>query len=103
MSKLFGKTDFKRMRYPFYVILMALTMFYQGKNSFRSIALILRTAMNVQVSHTIISNWCTRFDPMFLFFYNFVRPHSALNNLTPAQCAGLQLSKKRKRELLLVA
>ena len=103
MSKLFGKTDFERMRYPFYVILMALTMFYQGKNSFRNIALILRTAMNVQVSHTIISNWCTRFDPMFLFFYNFVRPHSALNNLTPAQCAGLQLSKKRKRELLLVA
>ena len=25
------------------------------------------------------------------------------NNITPAQCAGLQLSKKRKRELLLVA
>ena len=40
---------------------------------------------------------------MFIFFYNFVRPHSALNNLTPAQCAGLNLSKKRKRELLLVA
>ena len=40
---------------------------------------------------------------MFIFFYNFVRPHSALNHLTPAQCAGLNLSKKRKRELLLVA
>lgn len=243
MSKLFGKTDFKRMRYPVHVILMALTMFYLGKNSFRNIALILRTIMNVQVSHTTISNWCTRFAPMFqnialqliptlnfnsdewhadetvvkiqgekyylwlildsetrfvlgfhldrhrdspqaftileavkplgtpqaivsdryfayqmpvktlygvghirvesfrddltnnliecfnkqfkawyktkqgfssftsannlismfIFFYNFVRPHSALNNLTPAQCAGLKLSKKRKRELLLVA
>ena len=32
---------------------------------------------------------------MFLFFYNFVRPHSALNDLN--------LSRKRKRELLLVA
>ena len=40
---------------------------------------------------------------MFIFFYNFVRPHSALNNLTPAQCAGLRLSKKRKQEFLLVA
>ena len=243
MSKLFGKTDFKRMRYPVHVILTALSMFYLGKNSFRNIALILRTVMNVQVSHTTISNWCTRFAPMFqnialqlipalnfnsdewhadetvvkiqgekyylwlildsetrfvlgfhldrhrdspqaftileavkplgspgaivsdryaayrvpvktlhrvkhirvesfrdditnnliecfnkqfkawyktkqgfssfacannlismfIFFYNFVRPHSALNNLTPAQCAGLVLSKSRKRELFLIA
>ena len=243
MSKLFGKTDFKRMRYPVHVILMALSMFYLGKNSFRNIALILRTVMNVRVSHTTISNWCTNFAPMFqnmaiqlipalnfnsdewhadetvvkilgekyylwlildsetrfvlgfhldrhrdspqaftileavkplgspgaivsdryfayrmpvktlhgvqhirvesfhdditnnliecfnkqfkawyktkqgfssfasannlismfIFFYNFVRPHSALNGLTPAQCAGLHLSKKRKRQLLLVA
>lgn len=243
MSKLFGKTDFKRMRYPVHVILTALSMFYLGKNSFRNIALILRTVMNVQVSHTTISNWCTKFAPMFqnialqlipalnfnsdewhadetvikirgekyylwlildsetrfvlgfhldrhrdspqaftvlnaakplgtpqaivsdrcpayrmpvktlygvrhirvesfrddvtnnliecfnkqfkawyktkqgfssfacannlismfIFFYNFVRPHSALNNLTPAQCAGLALSKTRKRALFLVA
>lgn len=48
MSKLFGKTDFKRMRYPVHVILMALSMFYLGKNSFRNIALILRTVMNVR-------------------------------------------------------
>lgn len=35
---------------------------------------------------------------MFVFFFNFVRPHSALNGLTPAQVAGLNLSKRRKRE-----
>ena len=64
MSKLFGKTDFKRMRYPVHVILTALSMFYLGKNSFRNIALILRTVMNVQVSHTTISNWCTKLAPM---------------------------------------
>lgn len=40
---------------------------------------------------------------MFIIFYNFVRPHSALNILTPAQCAGLKLSKKRKCVLLRVA
>lgn len=40
---------------------------------------------------------------MFLFFFNFVRPHSALNGLTPAQVAGLNLPKHRKRRFLLVA
>jgi transposase-like protein len=40
---------------------------------------------------------------MFVFFFNFVRPHSALNNLTPAQVAGLKLTKNQKREYLIVA
>ena len=33
-------------------------MLFLGKNSFRNIALILRTVMDVRVSHTTISNWC---------------------------------------------
>ena len=241
-SKLFGKVDFKRMRYPIHVILMALTMFYIGKNSFRNISMIMNISMNIQVSHTNIRNWCTKFAPMFhnmaielvpmldfnsdewhmdetivkingqkhylwlimdsetrfvlgfhlsphrssseafsllnsvknlgtpkalvsdrykaynvpaetvvnvrhirvesfqdditnnliesfngqfkawyktkrgfasfdsannlismfFFFYNFVRPHSSLNNLTPAQCAGLKLTKKQRRKFLIV-
>lgn len=40
---------------------------------------------------------------MFVFFFNFVRPHSALDGQTPAQVAGLVLSKRQKREFLLVA
>ena len=244
MSNLFGKHDFKRMRYPVQMIITALSMFYLGKNSFRNISLILKTAFNIKVSHTTISNWCMKFAPMFddmriqlvplldlnsdewhadetvikiagvkhyiwfiidsetrfvigfhlsphrdspqavslfseavklgkpsavvsdrysaykvpvksifdgakhirvqsfkddisnnliecfnkqfkawyktkqgfssfesannlislfVFFFNFVRPHSALNGLTPAQVAGLNLSKQRKREFLLVA
>ena len=243
MSSLFGKHDFKRMRYPVHLIITALSMFYLGKNSFRNISLILRTAFSISVSHVTIRNWCTRFAPlfddmriqllplldldsdewhadetvvkiagvkhylwfvidsetrfvigfhlspyrdspqavsllseaathgkpnalvsdrysaykvpvksilgiphirvesfkddisnnliecfnkqfkawyktkqgfssfqsannlisMFVFFFNFVRPHSALNGLTPAQVAGLNLSKKQKQRFLLVA
>jgi transposase-like protein len=65
MSGLFGKTDFKRMRQPVYLIITALSMFYLGKNSFRNIALILRVAFNIKVSHTTISNWCKNFAPLF--------------------------------------
>lgn len=244
MSQLLGKTNFKRMRYPVFLIVTALSMFYLGKSSFRNISLILRTAFNIKVSHTTISNWCHNFAPlfdnmrlqllpmldlssdewhmdetvvkiagkkhylwlivdsetrfvigfhlsprrdnpqafslltqaaahgtpnalvsdrysaykvpaksvfsdakhirvqsfkddisnnliecfnkqfkawyktkqgfsslhsannlisMFIFFFNFVRPHSALNGLTPAQVAGLKLTKKQKRKYLLVA
>lgn len=65
MSQLFGKTNFKRMRYPVYIIITALSIFYLGKSSFRNISLILRTAFNIKVSHTTISNWCHNFAPLF--------------------------------------
>ena len=244
MSALFGKSNFKRMRYPVHLIITALSMFYLGKNSYRNIALILQVAFNVSVTHTTVGNWCRNFAPlfdsfrltllpilnfdsdewhtdetvikingrkfyiwfiidsetrfvlgfhlsphrnspqafsllhsvrplgspgaivsdrysaykvpvrsvfsntahirvesfhddisnnlieafhhqfkawyktkqgfnsfdsannlisMFVFFFNFVRPHSALNNLTPAQVAGLSLSKREKRKFLVVA
>jgi transposase-like protein len=65
MNHLMGKTNFKRMRYPVHVILSALSMFYLGKDSFRNIALIMRTVFNIKVSHTSISNWCKNFATLF--------------------------------------
>lgn len=40
---------------------------------------------------------------MFVFFYNFIRPHSSLSNQTPAQVAGLKCSEKEQKSLLLVS
>ena len=65
MSKLFGKTDFKRMRHPVHIVLQALLMFYLGTTSFRKIALIMRLTYNVKVSHQTISDWCKKFAPMW--------------------------------------
>lgn len=39
---------------------------------------------------------------LFIFFYNFIRPHSSLNNLTPAQVAGAEYSEEHRRNLLLI-
>ena len=58
-------------RLPFCITIMsitqttALSMFYLGKNSFRNISLILKTAFNIKASHTTVSNWCVKFAPLF--------------------------------------
>jgi transposase InsO family protein len=38
----------------------------------------------------------------FVFFFNFVGPHSALNGLPPAQVAGISFSPSQKRKFPLV-
>lgn len=40
---------------------------------------------------------------MFVFFYNYVREHSELNDLTPAQVAGINYSDKQRKTWLLAA
>ena len=64
-SKLLGKTDFKRMRFPVHIVLNALAMFYIGTTSFRKIALILKLIHHIDVSHQTISDWCKKFAPMW--------------------------------------
>lgn len=39
----------------------------------------------------------------FIFFYNFIRPHSSLNGLSPAQVAGADYSDEAKSSWLLTA
>lgn len=40
---------------------------------------------------------------MFVFFYNFIRPHSALSGDTPAQVAGFTCSERQQNSLLLIS
>lgn len=40
---------------------------------------------------------------MFVFFYNFIRPHSSLSDLTPAEVAGFKCSERQRNSLLLVS
>ena len=58
MSKVLGKTDFKRMRHSLQLVVTTLTMFYIVGMSFRKIALTLRMSYNIKVSHVTISDWC---------------------------------------------
>lgn len=40
---------------------------------------------------------------LYIFFYNFIRPHQSLSNLTPAQVAGANYGEKQRRACLLIS
>lgn len=40
---------------------------------------------------------------MFVYFFNFIIPHSSLSNLTPAKVAGCNYSERQQNSLLLVS
>jgi transposase-like protein len=65
VSKLFGKTDLKRMRHSIHLIISVLTLFFIGKNSTRNISLMLYQLYNIKVSHVTIADWCKKFAPIF--------------------------------------
>ena len=65
VSKLFGKTDLKRMRHSPFLIITVLFQFFIGKSSTRNISLILRQLYNVNISHVTVADWCKKFAPLF--------------------------------------
>lgn len=65
ISKLVGKHDFKRMRFPVHTIISALYMYFIGKNSFRGTSLIMKVLNGISVSHTTIGDWARKFAPLF--------------------------------------
>jgi len=40
---------------------------------------------------------------VYIFYYNFIRPHSSLNDLTPAQVAGYEYPDQLKQSWFLAA
>lgn len=62
---LFGKNIFKRMRYPLYVVITSLNMFYLCNASSRKISQFLYLNQNIKVSHVTIASWAKKFAPLF--------------------------------------
>jgi transposase-like protein len=64
-QSLFGKTDFKRMRFPLHVIITALNMFYLCNTSTRKISQFMLINNGIKVSHVTIASWAKMFAPLF--------------------------------------
>lgn len=64
MSKLFGKTDLKRMRHPPFLIITVLYQYFIGKSSTRNISLMLFQLFNIKISHVTVADWCRKFAPL---------------------------------------
>ena len=64
-SNLSGKTDFKRMRFPMFVIITALNLYFLNNSSTRKISQFLYITYNIKVSHVSIASWVKKFAPLF--------------------------------------
>lgn len=97
----------KGMRFPLHVILTALTLYFLNNSSTRIISQSLMINSGIKVFHVTITSWTNKFAHffkqkadkfkacykannliyLFIFHYNFIRPHGLLNNCTPAEVA----------------
>jgi transposase-like protein len=64
-SNLKGKTNFKKMRFPLFVIITALNLFFLNNSSTRKISNFLYLTHNIEVSHVTVASWVKKFAPVF--------------------------------------
>lgn len=64
-SNLLGKSNFKRLRFPLFIVVQALMLFYVCNSPARKISRFLFLAFNVKVSHVTICKWIKCFTPIF--------------------------------------
>ena len=64
-QSLYGKINFKRMRFPLHVIITALNLFYLCNTSTRKISQFLFINNGIRVSHVTIASWAKKFAPLF--------------------------------------
>lgn len=64
-STLIGKTNFKRLRFPVFIVMQVLMMFYVCNSPARKISRFLKLSFNVTISHVTICRWVKCFAPMF--------------------------------------
>lgn len=64
-STLIGKTNFKRLRFPVFIVMQVLMMFYVCNSPARKISRFLYLSFNVKISHVTVCKWIKCFAPMF--------------------------------------
>lgn len=60
-----GNVSLKGMRFPFHVVITALTLYFLNNSSTRSISDFFMATSNLKVSHVTIASWATKFAPLF--------------------------------------
>lgn len=98
------------MRYPMHTILLALYLYYLNQSSTRDISNNL-----IESFFGTFKDWvkkrrgfnsfssANQLITTLMFFYNYVRRHSELNDHTPAQVAGINYSNSQRKTWLLAS
>lgn len=66
-DELIGVFSFSHFRFPPHIILLALTLYFDGCSSTRSIKRFFSSAYGIKVSHVTIHSWTRIFAPWFRF------------------------------------